>query len=124
MPHIQFCSDNTEFMHALPERLAQDLQRAGLETELDIGSPITETSENTRGDPITLTTVALAAAGAGGALSVLLGKDGFLSSLARVLEKYVEGRKVEILIKTKHKKIQLSGPVGEITAILRQIDMD
>lgn len=117
MPTIQFRSDNAEFMQALPERLAEDLQRTGLAPDLLISNPVTETSENTRGDPVTWTMIVLAAAGTGG-------KDGFLSTLARVLEKYVEGRKVEVLIETDGKKIQLSGPIGEIKAILQQIDKD
>jgi len=67
----------------------------------------------------------LTAVGAGGALSVLLGKDGFLSALARVLEKYVEGRKVEVLIESDNgNKIQVRGPVGEIKDILKQIQQD
>lgn len=125
MSRIQFRSDNPAFIEALTEQLTVDLQQAGLETELQIGQSVTETDDNTRGDSVTLITVALAAVGTGGALSVLLGKDGFLSSLARVLEKYVEGRKVEVLIETDEgKKIQLSGPVGAIKAILSQINTD
>ncbi len=125
MSSIQFRSDNAELMQSLAEQVTEDLQLVGLNTDLQLSAPVFETSEITRGDPITLTTIALVAVGAGGALSVLLGKDGVLSALARVLEKYVEGRKVEVLIESDDgKKIQLSGPVGEIKDILKQIQQD
>jgi hypothetical protein len=45
--------------------------------------------------------LAVTAVSAGGALTVLLSKDGFLSALARVLEKYVESRKAEVMIETR-----------------------
>ena len=126
MPSIQFRSDNAEFMQSLPDLIAQDLQQTGLDADLHIGTPIIETGASvTRGDPITWAVVVLTAVGAGGALSALLGKDGFLSALARVLEKYVEGRQVEVLIETETgEKIQVSGPVGEIKEILKQIQKD
>ena len=122
---IQFRSDNTELMQSLPDRITKDLQQIGLDADLQVGDLVVETGETTRGDPITLAMVALTAVGAGGALSALLGKDGFLSALARVLEKYVEGRQVEVLIETETgEKIQVSGPVGEIKEILKQIQKD
>lgn len=125
MSSIEFRSDNAELMQILPEQIIQDLQQVELDSDLQLSAPVTVTSEITRGDPITLTTVVLTAVGAGGALSVLLGKDGFLSALARVLEKYVEGRKVEVLIESDNgNKIQVRGPVGEIKDILKQIQQD
>ena len=123
MASIQLRSDNAEFMQTLSEQLVQDLSRTGLDADLQVGAPVTQgDDEATRGDPVTWTMIALTAAIAGGALTALLGKDGFLSSLARVLEKYVEGRKAEVLIETDSgDKIQVSGRVSEIKAILRQI---
>ncbi len=123
MTKILLRGDNAEIMHTLTAQLAQDLNRTGLDTDLQVSSPVTQADDQvTRGDPITWTAIALTAVGAGGALTALLSKDGFLSALARVLEKYVEGRKAEVLIETGDgKKIQVSGPVGEIKAILQQI---
>ena len=123
MTKILLRGGNAEFMHTLSEQLVQDLSHAGLDTDLQVSAPVTQTDDQvTRGDPISWTIIALTAAGAGGALTVLLGKDGFLSALARVLEKYVEGRQADVLIETGDgKKIQVSGPVGEIKAILQQI---
>jgi len=122
MESIQFRGGDAETMQALSQEIAADLRKAGLDGELRVGPATAEPRpEATRGDPVTLLTVAVAAVGAGGALSVLLGKDGFLSALARVLEKHVEGRKVEVLIETrKGEKIKVSGPAGEIKAILKQ----
>jgi hypothetical protein len=98
MTKILLRGGNAEFMHTLFEQLEQDLNRAGLDTDLKVSAPVTQTDDQvTRGDPISWTMIALTAAGAGGALTVLLGKDGFLSALARVLEKYVEGRQADVL---------------------------
>jgi hypothetical protein len=122
MESIQFRSDNAAFMQSLSDQLAADLQKAGLGADLQVNPPVSQTEyEPTRGDPVTLLTVAVTAVGAGGAISVLLGKDGFLSALARVLETYVEGRKAELLFETsKGEKIKISGPAGEIKTILKQ----
>ena len=122
MESIQFCGADAEIMQALSSQLAVDLQRAGLSGDLQV-SPVTVDThvEPTRGDPLTLMTLAVTAVGAGGAISVLLGKDGFLSALARVLEKYVEGRQAEVqMVTSKGEKIKIKGPVGEIKAILKQ----
>jgi len=124
MPTIQFRSADTHLLTTLVEDLKQDLQQAGIADDLQLSDakPLPEEQpELHRGDPISLSTILLTAAGAGGALTVLLGKDGFLSSLARVLEKYVEGRQVEVIIEDGDKKTQLSGPVGEIKDILKQL---
>ena len=122
MESIQLQGVNDEIMHRLAAQLAADLQASGLGGDLHVG-PVTAVSQSepTRGDPVTLLTIAITAVGAGGAISVLLGKDGFLSALARVLEKYVEGRQGEITIKTKSgDTLHLKGPLGEIKAILKQ----
>lgn len=123
MPNIILRGDNAESIQALSNELAQDLHRLELDNLLRLSEAELETSDEvTRGDPITWFTVILAAAGAGGALTTMLGKDGFLSALARVLEKVVEGRKAEVLIQNKSgKKIQITGPVSEIKEILKQI---
>ena len=122
MQHIRFCSPDTAFMQHLSDQLSEDLENAGLADALSIRPAITESETHTRGEPMTVTTIALVAAGAGGALTALLGKDGFLSALARVLEKYVEGRQVEVSIeKESGEVVQLKGPIGEIKAILKQL---
>lgn len=108
-------------MHTLPQQLKNKLAETGLSPDIQIGELTATEPQATRGDPVTLYNIFLTAAGAGGALSVLLGKDGFLNALARVLEKYVEGRQAEIFIeKNNGDKIKIKGPVGEIKALLKQ----
>ena len=125
MPTIQFLSSDPAFMETLSDELARDLQNAGIADDLQVSQaqaipPATDVV--TRGDPISLSAILLAAAGTGGALTVLLGKDGFLSALARVLEKYIEGKQAQVIIETDDgKKIQLSGPIGEVKEILKDL---
>ncbi|MGH8476537.1 MAG: hypothetical protein ACRERS_03550 [Methylococcales bacterium] len=120
MESIQFRGTDSAFMRSLSIRLAAKLQKAWLSEDLQVGPTVIQSqSEATRGDPVTWMTVALTAVGAGGAMSVLLGKDGCFSALARLLEKDVEGRQAEVLIETnKGEKITITGPVGVIKAIL------
>lgn len=122
MDRIQLSSTDTNFMQTLSSQLNAELQKAGLGDELSVGPATSHTdNEPTRGDPVTLMTVAVTAVGTGGALTVLLGKDGFLSALARVLEKYVEGRQAELeLVSKDGEKIKIKGPAAEIKAILKQ----
>lgn len=125
MATIQFRSTNAQQLQMIAEQLQQDLQQMPLAAELQLSAPHSETEAVTRGDVVTWTMITLAAVGAGGALSVLLGKDGFLTALARVLEKYVAGRQAEVIIEDKQgKKITVRGPVGNIKEILQQIQRE
>ncbi|MEZ5480462.1 MAG: hypothetical protein R3E95_24170 [Thiolinea sp.] len=91
MAAILIGGSDTAFMQSLPEVLAVDLAQCGLAKDLQLSALDTQTQASVRGiDPASWMTLAITAAGAGGALTVLLGKDGFLTALARVLEKYVE----------------------------------
>ena len=74
----------------------------------------------TKGDPITLLAVAAIAVGAGGALTVAMKKDGFLTQLARVLEKYVERRVDLEMERSDGETIKLSGSAGHIRRILSE----
>ena len=120
MATIQLRGDDAAFMQTLSAQLAQDLQRVGLAAEVQIHLP--DNGEATRGDPVTLGVIALSAVAAGGALTVFLGKDGGLSALAKVLEKYLESRRVEVLIESDDgKKVQVSGSLTAIKAVLKQV---
>jgi len=125
MSTIQFLSADPDFMKTLSEELANDLKNAGIANELQVSKaqPLPSATETvTRGDMFSVMQVVAIAAGAGGALTVALGKEGFLSSLARVLEKYVEGRQAQVVIETDDgKKIQVSGPIGEVKEILKDL---
>lgn len=122
MAGIQLLAGDAGLMRELAAQLDADLRRAGLAGQLQVGEVCVEAAEACRGDPVTLATVWLTAVGAGGALSVLLGRDGVLAALARVLEKYVAGRQAEVVIeKANGDRLQVRGPVGEIKAILQQL---
>lgn len=120
MATILLRSDDAAFMQDLSTQLAQDLQAIELDADVQLTTP--SATEATRGDPVTLGVIALSAVAAGGALTVFLGKEGGLSALAKVLEKYVESRKVEVLIETDAgKKVQVSGSLAAIKAVLKEI---
>lgn len=120
MATITLRGDDAAFMQELSAQLAQDLQRVGLDAEVQLTTP--SATEATRGDPVTLGVIALSAVAAGGALTVFLGKDGGLSALVKVLEKYIESRKVEVAIETDDgKKVKVSGSLGAIKAVLKQV---
>ncbi len=120
MASITLRGDDAAFMQDLSAQLAQDLQRVGLAADMQLTTP--SSTEATRGDPVTLGVIALSAVAAGGALTAFLGKDGGLSALARVLEKYIESRKVEVLIETDAgKKVQVSGSLAAIKAVLESV---
>ncbi len=99
MARITLRGDDAALLHELSTQLAAELQQVGLAVEMQITTPSDE--EATRGDPVTFGMIIATAVAAGGALAEFLGKDGGLSALAKVLEKYVESRKVEVLIETE-----------------------
>ncbi len=120
MATLEFLGLEPELVQSLSQQIIQDLSTAGIADELQLDSA-TQQTETVKGEPVTLAIIMLSAVGAGGALTALLGKDGFLSALARVLEKYVEGRKAQVIIKQDDgTSIEVSGPVGEIKEILKQ----
>jgi hypothetical protein len=99
MATITLRGDDAAFMQDLSAQLAQDLQRVGLAADVQLTTP--SSTEITRGDPATLGMIIATAVAAGGALTAFLGKDGGLSALAKVLEKYIESRKVDRAIALK-----------------------
>lgn len=74
----------------------------------------------TKGDPITGYTIILSLIGAGGALSIAVGKSGFLTRLAEVLQGYIK-REVKITVKTaKGTSWALSGPPHAVRKMLEE----
>ena len=128
MPSIQFLSADETFMKGLSAELEAELQKAGLADDLQVSEAKADTSNTdttARGDIVSVMQIVAIAAGAGGALTVALGKDGFLSALARVLEKYIEGKQAQVVIeKADGTKVQLSGPMGEIKETLKMLKDD
>jgi len=120
---IQLCGSDVFLMKALAAELELELQQRGLSEALRLSEVESQVDRTTRGEPVTLAVIALCAVGAGGALTALLGKDGFLSALARVLEKYIESRRAEVVIVSEAgRRVQVSGPVSQIKKILQQIE--
>jgi hypothetical protein len=75
-------------------------------------------SELSKGDPVSVTTIILTLFGAGGAMTVAMGKHGLFSKIADVFESYIS-RKISIKIKTKDGDIiELDGPVKNIENII------
>jgi hypothetical protein len=72
----------------------------------------------TRGDPVTVAAILLTAVASGGALTVAMSKDGFLTRLAHVLEKFASQR-IDVTVESGKKKVHLSGPAGKIEKILQ-----
>ncbi|MEJ2743762.1 MAG: hypothetical protein P8176_15145 [Gammaproteobacteria bacterium] len=105
---------------ALPQDLFEELIQLGIPAEPAIAVPVTP--QASKGDPVTLASVAMIALGAGGALTAAVSKGGALTQLAKVLEKYVN-RQVRLELETSAgKKVKLSGSAGEIRAVLEQLD--
>ena len=109
---------------SLVQALAGDVQ--GLFADAGLAGAF-ESSMTTQGggdpvrgiDPVTLTTIVLTAVGAGGALTVALGKEGFLTRLAKVLEAWVR-REVEVRIETPEgRKLHLTGSASHIERLLK-----
>jgi hypothetical protein len=120
MATITLRGDDAAFMQDLSAQLAQDLQRVGLDADVQLNTASNE--EVIRGDPASVGMIIATAVAAGGALTVFLGKDGGLSALAKVLEKHIESRKVEVAIETDDgKKVKVSGSLAAIKAVLKQV---
>jgi hypothetical protein len=109
---------------SLVRSLAADLEGLfadqGLAGSFESSMTTQGAGEAVRGvDPVTLTTVVLTAVGAGGALTVALGKEGFLTRLAKVLEAWVR-REVEVSIETpEERKLHLTGSASHIEGLLK-----
>ena len=111
---------------ALMQSFANDLQavfqQAGMSEEVSVETCTDNNDVVKGGDLTTLLTVAV---GTGGALTVLLSKDGILDSFARLLEKYLESRKLSVSYKKTQgehsESIDISGSAREIKDVLQTL---
>ncbi|MDD5272219.1 MAG: hypothetical protein PHU14_05820 [Methylovulum sp.] len=74
-------------------------------------------------EPISATaalTVIATALGAGGAITVGMGKDGAITQLVKALEALIN-RKVEVKITHNNATVELSGSAGPIEKILKEL---
>ena len=111
---------------ALMQQFVTDLQtalnQAGGSEELSVETRTDQADVAKGGDLTTLLTVAV---GTGGALTVLLSKDSILESFARLLEKYIESRKLTVSYKKaqgeQNESIDISGSAKEIKDVLKTL---
>ena len=118
---IQLQSDNKALLQDTIRELQRDLTAPEFEHLLQSGPiEIEAVQDPVKGDPITLFTILVTAVGAGGALTVAMGKDGFLTRLVHVLEKLVERRITVKVKKDNGESVTLDGPAAHIRKLLRQ----
>jgi hypothetical protein len=98
--------------------LQETLDREGLSDSFRISPMAVQNEVERSGDPVTMAAVLLTAVGTGGALTIAMAKEGFLTRLARVLEA-LAARKVELTVEIGKKKLHLSGSASHIERLLR-----
>ena len=117
---IQLASADPKLIQELAAEMNTILSSASLDDAFSVSSPITPSSEPHKGDPVTLAMIILSAVSAGGAITVGMGKEGFLTRLAKVLEAWVN-RKVEVTVETEDgQKMHISGSAGHIERMLKE----
>ena len=113
--HIYLSSEDPGRLAQLATHLHQDLQAAGLAEYFDGYSKETEP---VKGEPVSTAMIILAMVGAGGAATMAVSKDGFLTRLTGVLETWIKRNQVEITVQTKARKIAMSGSARNIEKLL------
>lgn len=116
-------SDDKQFLAQAREELINLVQTHGLADRLYAGQVTADPSQPIeRGaELVSVWTVLLAAAGAGGALTVAVSEKGFLTQLARVLEKYIESRRIRaVIVETPKggKRLELEGSARQVEKTL------
>lgn len=120
MKQIAFTTIDPIIMQQLMGELQNQLAQAGITEELSVETR-TPNAEITRGAD--LTAVLTVALGASGAFTVFLSKDSILDSFARLIEKYIESRKVTVAITEngETKDIQVTGSLSDIKKVLKAL---
>ncbi|MDZ7719415.1 MAG: hypothetical protein U5K72_11420 [Balneolaceae bacterium] len=73
------------------------------------------------GDPISISMIIIALVSGGGALAVSVGKDGFITRLANVLDTYIK-RGLEVTVEKQDGEIiHLKGSAKHVESILKDI---
>ncbi len=115
-------SDDEQLMQNMQAELREVIATQGLQDALKTGIVTPQVpAEKHRGDPMTVFTVLVAAVSAGGALTVALGRDGFLTQLARVFGKYIETGKVRIAVKDSSRELEIEGSARRIEKVLGEV---
>jgi hypothetical protein len=110
----------TEGLTDFPGEVERSLADAGLAALFRTSSLGASGQEVTRGDPVTIAAILLTAVASGGALTVALGKNGFLTRLAQVLETLAR-RRIDVTVELGKKKVHISGSSKDIEKMLKKI---
>ena len=119
--HIQLSGTDEAVIQAARVELYALLGEYGMEETLTVSPPVAQKPGGAvKGDSVTIFTVLLAAVGAGGALTVAMSKEGFLTRLARVLETLAD-RKVSVTLEETpdgRRNVSLSGSARQVERML------
>lgn len=122
MTDIIFRTTDPETAQTLYRELQEELRQQDWAANMTVSEPQEEVSDEAhRGDPVTIMTIALSALGGGGALVALLGKDGFLVALAKVLEQKAKNERIEVTVEKNGEKKHIAGTLGDVKAVLNEI---
>lgn len=121
--HIRLETHDEAALREARAELEALLAENGLAGEMNLSSPQPEESvETVKGDAATVWTVLLTAVGAGGALTVAMSKEGFLTRLARVLEKMTD-RNVSVSLVERPdggRQVKMDGSARQIERMFRE----
>ncbi len=113
--NINIESDNENLLRKMQSELNSLITNAGLQETLHTGAVTPQApGEAHRGDLVTIFTVLMAAVSVGGALTVAMGKEGFLTQLAKVFEKYVGGGNIRVVLEEGDRKLEMEGGARRI----------
>lgn len=100
----------------------QTLEKHQLQNDFSLSIQPSEPQQAYRniGEAMNLVTVLAIAVGAGGALTVGMGKDGAITRLVKVLETLVS-KKIDVKIKHNGTLIEMSGSAGHIEKTLKEL---
>lgn len=117
---LMVMSEDDERRDEISANLVEDLQELDslpFHIEFEKAS-CAEGERNAKGDPISISAIILALVSTGGALTIAVGKEGFLSRIAVILDSYVK-RKTQIKLKRNDgTEVEIVGPPKNIERLL------
>lgn len=119
---IRVISLNVEHRDQIYADMLEDLSELELDCFRIEPKLLSDANDNlkTKGDAVSVSAIILALVSTGGALTIAVGKEGFLSKIAAVLETFVN-RKIQIKIKNKDgSEVDIVGPPKNIERILHE----
>lgn len=118
--------DQTE-VQQLAQQLTHEFKAVSTDTDWQVAytTDKVETGATRSIDLVPYIPIAVAAVSAGGALTVLLGQDGILAKIAQIIEKHIEGKKTEVIVKAADGssiELRANMSAGDIQRILREMN--